>query len=297
MGWGTISPRSNHLLGFTWREPLAILPRLISAMHYTRKSVALSGRISQAFWVLDYSCRNCGLTRVGTPKSAWRERLPTVAHLYPPSTVYWEDTRKVTGPMEGAWVVFAGGDEAGLRQCIPNNQVYARILDPNGLILEKLHAAAVIGTENGAAGFWEAQAIFCSILQILRQLTPAKNGEDVIFAPTTASASFVKTVDAFLSARIGHRVSLAQIAKALHVSPSTLSHRYASESGRTPLAAFKAMRLDIARSLLMQGVKLDSVALQSGFCDAYHLSKAFRHHFAMSPASFRSQARSGQCLP
>ncbi|MCX6969957.1 MAG: hypothetical protein NTV93_07355 [Verrucomicrobia bacterium] len=117
-----------RFLGSTWQEPPAVLPRLMGAVSYARTSVGLSGRIRQPFWVLDYSCRHCGLTRVGTPKSPWRERL-----------------------------------------------------------------------------------------------------------------------------RVGGSVSLAEIAKAVHVSPSTLSHRYAAESGRSPLAAFHAMRLEIARALLMQG--------------------------------------------
>ena len=266
----------------------------MAAMYYARTSAGLSGRIRPPFWVLDYSCRHCGLTRVGTPKSPWRERLPSVAHLYPPGTAYWEDTRSVAGMMEGAWVVFAGGDEAGLRECIPKNQSYARINDPNGLILAKLHAAAVVGSEKGAAGFWEAQGILCSLLQLLRQLAPAVEGEDLTTAPVPTPGSFVKTVDAFLSGRVGGSVSLAEIAKAVHVSPSTLSHRYAAESGRSPLAAFHAMRLEIARALLMQGLKLDAVAGQTGFCDAYHLSKAFSRHFAMSPADYRRRISSGQ---
>ena len=195
---------------------------------------------------------------------------------------------------EGAWVVFAGGDEAGLRECIPKNQDYACITDPNGLILEKLHAAAVVGTEKGAAGFWEAQAILCSLLQLLRQLAPAENGVDLTTAPVTPPDSFVKTVDAFLSSRVGGSVSLAEIAKALHVSPSKLSHRYAAEAGQSPLAAFLAKRLEIARALLMQGGKLDAVAEQTGFCDAYHLSKAFSRHFALSPADYRRRVKSGQ---
>ena len=262
-------------------------------MSYSRTSVGLSGRIRQPFWVLDYSCRHCGLTRVGTPKSPWRERLPSVAHLYPPGTAYWEDARSSAGIMEGAWVVFAGGDEAGLRECIPKKEAYARITDPNGLILAKLHAAAVVGTEKGAAGFWEAQAILCSLLQLLRQLAPAAEGENLTTSPVTSPDSFVKKVGAFLSGRVGGSVSLAEIAKAVHVSPSTLSHRYAAESGRSPLAAFHAMRLEIARALLMQGLKLDAVAGQTGFCDAYHLSKAFSRHFAMSPADYRRRISSG----
>jgi len=216
-----------------------------------------------------------------------------IAHLYPPGTAYWEDKRNIT-TMEGAYIVFSGGDEAGLRDCIPKGQPYARIFDPNGLILSQLHTAALAGAEKGVAGFWEAQAALCMLIQILRRTVPGKKGADLSIGPIPASPSslFVKTVDTFLASRVGSRVSLAEIAKTIRVSPSTLSHRYAAESGRPPLATFNIMRLDVARSLIVRGPKLDAVAAQTGFCDAYHLSKAFTHHFAVPPATYRRRIKS-----
>lgn len=283
----------NQLLGFSWQESAAISPRIISAMYHFNRNTGLSRRISHRFWVLDYSRTPFGWTRVGSPKSPWLERFPAIAHLYPPDTAYWEDSRNATAGVKGAYVVFAGGQEAGLYDCIPKGQCFARIFDSNGLILNLLRAAAMVGSEKGPAGFWDAQASLCGLIRLLHRLVPGPTGTELTIGPdtTATSTAFVKAVDAFLASRVGHQTTLAEIAEALHVSPSTLSHKYVAEAGRSPLATFQTMRLEAARSLILGGLKLDAVAAQTGFCDAYHLSKAFHQRFAVAPATYRRKLK------
>ena len=285
-------PNQAKFVGFAWQESSAILPRIITAMYYSTPAGGLSGRISHPFWVLDYSRSHCGRVRVGATNKPWCERLPSIAHLYPPGTAYWEDRRSLSN-MEAAYVVFSGGDEAGLRDCIPKRQLYARISDTHGLILGQLHAAAVAGSEKGTAGFWEAQTTLCALIQILRRFLPGEDGAHATIGAdrVTTSASFVKQVDAFLASRVGGRISLVEIAEAVRVSPSTLSHRYAEEAGRSPHATFNILRLEVARSLIVRGQKLDAVAAQTGFCDAYHLSKAFSKYFAEPPGTYRRRLK------
>lgn len=281
-------PNPNQFLGFTWQEPSAIRPRIVMAMYYSKHSDRAIIRVQHPFWILDCSRTPCGRVRVGSPRAPWRERPSAIAHLYPPNTPFWEDTRDIVS-MAGAHMIFSGGDEAGLQACIPKGQAYARISDPHGLILGHLHAAAIAGAEKGAAGFWEAQTALCALIPILRRIAPQGNGADAIIGPasTTNATPFVKEVNAFLATRMGGRVSLAEMAKAVGVSPSSLSHRYAVEAGQSPFSAFTTMRLNMARSLIVSGQKLEAVAAHTGFCDAYHLSKAFTNHFAESPATYR----------
>ena len=280
-------------IGATWQESATILPRLVTAVSYTKPATGLSGRITHPFWVIDYSRSHCGSTRVGSTKSPWIKRPPGIAHLYPPDTPYWEDHRNATGIIEGAYIVFAGGDEAELHHCIPEKQQFARITDLNGMILRQLHAAAAAGREKGAAGFWKAQAALCDLIRILHQTIPAKKGAPLTIgpAPMRSNSPFVKATDSFLASRVGSRVTLNEIAGFLRVSPSTLSHRYTAETGKSPLSAFNAMRLEAARSLILRGLKLEAVAAQTGFSDAYHLSKMFSQHFSESPALYRHRIK------
>ena len=125
-----------HLAGTARHQPAACDRHVL-----TRPAGQLSGRISHPFWVLDYSRSHCGRVRVGTPMSPWHDRPASVAHLYPPATAYWEDTRTVKDMMEAAYVVFACGDEAGLRDCIPKDHPHARMMDTDGSILAHIHAA------------------------------------------------------------------------------------------------------------------------------------------------------------
>ena len=281
-------------LGYTWQVVAGVLPHLVSVMYYQKPAGGLSGRISHPFWVLDYSRSPCGRVRVGAASAPWRERLPGIAHLYPPGTAYWEDRRRIA-TMEGAYAVFLGGELAGLRKCVVRGQRYARIADPDGVILEHLHAAARAGGERGDAGFWEAQAALCSLLQVLQRVEPQGRGADAAMVPNAGPAVsvFVKEVNSHLAGRLNGRATLAAIAASMNVSPSTLAHRYAAESGQSPLSAFRRMRLDVARSLIVRGLKLEAVAAQTGFCDAYHLSKAFTRQFTVSPAAYRRRAGHG----
>ena len=54
------------------------------------------------------------------------------------------------------------------------------------------------------------------------------------------------------------------------------------------------MRLEVARSLILRGLKLDAVATQTGYCDAYHLSKSFTKLFGMPPATYRREIQVGE---
>lgn len=279
--------------GFTWQAPATVLPRVVSAMHYSKPGGRLSRRHRHDFWVLDYARTACGRTRVGSPGTKWQERPAGTAHLYPPGASYWEDLRRVP-TVEAAFVVFAGGDEAGLRDCIPPGQSFARVLDTNREVLTLLRTAALAGARRGAEGFWEAQTALAALIELLHRGKAVGAGSaDVLLTPvaeTGAGTRLVRAVDAFLARRVGGRTTLAEIAAAVRVSPSTLSHRYAAEAGRSPLAAFAAMRLEAARALIIRGTKLHEVAAQTGFCDAFHLSKAFVRQFGMPPSACRRKS-------
>jgi AraC-like DNA-binding protein len=281
-----------HWTGFTWHASPALVPRLVTAAFYTALHAQPAGRYVHPFWILDYSRNHCGRVRVGSPKAPWLERPPGIAHLYPPGTPFWEDTPNV---VEGANVMFVGGEEVGLRACLPQGQSYGRIHDPDRRLLSQIQIIATIGAENGGNGFCDAQAALYGLIQLLHRLVPDSSGTSLVFGATTPEPSeLVKAVNAFLASRVGGHVSLPEIAKAVRVSPSTLSHRYAAETGHAPLTAFNSMRLKMAQSLILRGLKLEAVAAQTGFTDAFHLSKMFKRHFAVSPAVYRRQIKAAK---
>ena len=99
--------------------------------------------------------------------------------------------------------------------------------------------------------------------------------------PTLATA-----VTVFLRAHMVQRLSLAAMAAHLHVSVSTLSHRYRAETGESPIATLICLRIQQARNLLMKGQGLKTIAASLGFSDVYHLSKMFKRVEGRSPRQF-----------
>ena len=103
-------------------------------------------------------------------------------------------------------------------------------------------------------------------------------------------SGLVRTVREYLAAHLTEAVMLRELAAHARMSQSALSHRYRQEAGETPMATLTGMRLNRAKGLLLAGHRLDVVAEQTGFYDAFHFSRTFRRHVGVPPKLFRRGA-------
>jgi len=101
---------------------------------------------------------------------------------------------------------------------------------------------------------------------------------------------WAERLDRYIDEHIGERLTLAGLARAIHVSPSFLSHRAASELGRPPLKHVVEKRLQLARRRLRAGATVREVASDLGFYDAFHFSRRFKARFGCSPTRYASGA-------
>lgn len=91
-------------------------------------------------------------------------------------------------------------------------------------------------------------------------------------------------------AQIARPHSLDGLARAVGLGPRQLLRQYRAQTRTTPMADLRRMRCDAAASLLAStDWPLERIAMDVGFCDAFHLSKVFRARFGMPPGRMRSR--------
>jgi transcriptional regulator GlxA family with amidase domain len=86
-------------------------------------------------------------------------------------------------------------------------------------------------------------------------------------------------------------VGLQELAGVVNISPFHLSRVFRQAVGLPPHAYQTKLRLEHARTLLVQGYDVGSVAHATGFFDQTHFTKQFQRHYLMTPGSYRRTAR------
>jgi AraC-like DNA-binding protein len=96
---------------------------------------------------------------------------------------------------------------------------------------------------------------------------------------------------AFLHAHVGDPdVTLAQAARASHVTPAHLVRRFRAELGVTPMAYLWNRRVTSGIDLLMHtGLPVGDIAARVGFKSVYHFSRRVAAHAGRPPTVVRSE--------
>ena len=274
--------------GWYWPVNRRVNPSVVRLDWYSLPRSGKSARIQHPFWVLDYSQDATIRTRVGSGRASWLERGAQVAHLYPPGTAYWEWPVRDGVVSGGGYVVFHFENDDSLRDFFLKRSVYARIADPDGVIgLRLQEGARAVEQTSGLSSFWMAQSALCAVLGVIAGAHRAGDGNWVVCANRGGvPEGLVAQVEAHLLKHLAEPVGLDEMARALHVSRSSLSHRYNELTGTSPMQALLRLRIEQAKRLLVRGHKLDDIAGQCGFYDAAHVSRVFQAKTGQSPRRF-----------
>jgi AraC-like DNA-binding protein len=89
-----------------------------------------------------------------------------------------------------------------------------------------------------------------------------------------------------------HRLTLAQVARAVASSPRELQRAYAQCGGTTFREDLLARRMAVGAQLLVEqrAIPVADVARLVGYGDGPHFARAFRRRYGLSPARFREAA-------
>ena len=92
--------------------------------------------------------------------------------------------------------------------------------------------------------------------------------------------------------RFGEDWTAERLARMLHMSEKRLQHAFRQIVGMTVSARLRAIRLDVAASMLADGRRVTDVAADVGYASLSHFSQSFRAQFGRSPQQWRGSETS-----
>lgn len=102
-------------------------------------------------------------------------------------------------------------------------------------------------------------------------------------------SSLIYNVQQIIQRRFAEKLSLVDIASAVHVHPAYLSRRFHEEVGLPLTEYINRCRLDQAAELLILNYEwpISEVAEHSGFMSQHYFSTQFRKHMGVTPRQYR----------
>lgn len=103
---------------------------------------------------------------------------------------------------------------------------------------------------------------------------------------------WAESAEAYIAAHLGRRLTIAGLARAVGRSPSFITHNFATTFGASMHRHVSERRLIAARERVLRGDRLRTIAAELGYCDEFHLSRAFTIRWGMAPTRLRRLSRS-----
>lgn len=94
-----------------------------------------------------------------------------------------------------------------------------------------------------------------------------------------------------LESGIAHSVKVDEMAREADLSPAHFARAFKHATGTSPHQYLVAMRLDRARTALLQGTPISEAALTFGFADQAHFSRAFAKRYGVTPGALIKASR------
>ncbi|MGH2354110.1 MAG: helix-turn-helix transcriptional regulator, partial [Chloroflexota bacterium] len=115
--------------------------------------------------------------------------------------------------------------------------------------------------------------------------------------PAVQGVSRLAPVFSYVAAHVTERLTLAELARLVHLSPAHFSTTFRRATGLSPFQYVQRYRLQRAKEILTEDSKsVGEVAAAVGFPDPSYFSRAFKRAEGLSPARYR-MAKKSPLLP
>ncbi len=139
----------------------------------------------------------------------------------------------------------------------------------------------------GQEAGWE-EIVLGNTIQLLVYLRRAV--QDRSAAPLQAEKpELLDQALAYIEAHLAEKITLGDIAKHCWVSQSTITQTFRNKMGVSFYRCVTQRRLIAAKSLIIEGMQLESVGRKVGFADYSSFYRAFKQEFGISPRQFRKK--------
>ncbi|MCZ7643668.1 MAG: helix-turn-helix domain-containing protein [Planctomycetota bacterium] len=252
-------------------------------------------------WVLDYASWEGLSVRVETARGqtpVFPRRIHTW-HLYAPGVHYFQRLDRPVRRPEDLWILFTLARPHPFFDAHP----FAALHDPDEVLPPLVRAMHALqqrgdpGREAALHGYLGA-VLGHLILAARRGGAGTPDAPYVVLRPEAradpAGDALLPRVDRAVSRRLARPPSLDELAAALGLSVSSLSHRFRAETGMTVVERVRWLRIREGRRLLERGgATVKSVAHQLGFSSPFYFSRVFREVAGLTPDAYLRRQRGG----
>lgn len=109
-----------------------------------------------------------------------------------------------------------------------------------------------------------------------------------LFGEKRDTHDYVRRVRDYISAVYMQELRVEEIANSMNLNRRYLSRFFKEKTGMTIQEYLIHVRMEEAKSLLLQGKSVNEAAVLCGYQDPFHFSKMFKRRFGVSPGAWRA---------
>lgn len=163
-----------------------------------------------------------------------------------------------------------------------------RIAEPTDRLVELITETVAASRSVAADRAFRARAYAALAMAEIVQLAQANLPDTIVQELRTE----VRDALSFIASHYAESLDVAAIARAVHLSPKHLARCFRQSLGIAPMAYVRRYRLSLARQrLVTTDQPITRIALDTGFREVAHFSRAFRAQFGVSPRILREHSR------